>query len=65
MNIFGRALTLAAPGNLGANDWVHVATCVVMDIPAIVSADAGFDDAPGIRRVDPLDEKSLRKLLDA
>ncbi len=63
--IFGRALTLAAPANLGANDRVHVATCVVMDIPVIVSADAGFDDAPGVRRVDPLDEKSLRKLLDA
>jgi predicted nucleic acid-binding protein len=62
--IFGRALALAAPGNVGANDRVHAATCLVMDIPVIVSADAGFDEVPGVRRVDPLDEESLRTLLD-
>ena len=62
--IFDRALALAATGNLGANDRVHVATCLVMDIPAIVSADTGFDDAPGLRRVDPLDKNGLRRLLD-
>ena len=62
--IFGRALALAAPGNLGANDRVHAATCLVMDIPVIVSADVGFDDVTGSRRrVDPLDEKNLGLLL--
>ena len=61
--IFGRALALAAPGNLGANDRVHAATCLVMDIPVIVTADVGFDDVTGIRRVDPLDLEKLGPLL--
>lgn len=62
-DIFGRALALEVPAHIGANDRVHAATCLVMDIPVILSADAGFDEIGGIRRVDPLDEKALEQLL--
>ncbi|MCL4289722.1 MAG: type II toxin-antitoxin system VapC family toxin [Thermoleophilia bacterium] len=61
---FDRALALPAPG-LGANDRLHVATCLEHEIGTIVSADAGFDGAPGLRRVDPLDLRGLRRLLGA
>jgi predicted nucleic acid-binding protein len=63
--IFGRALALVVPAHLDANDRVHAATCLVMDIPVLVSADAGFDEVRGIRRVDPLNEKALRRLLSS
>ena len=62
-DVFGTALALEVPAHVGANDRVHAATCLVMDIPLILSADAGFDDVRGIRRVDPLDEKALQRLL--
>ncbi len=61
---FGRALELDAP-QLGTNDRVHVATCLVHDIGVIVSADSGFDGVRGIRRVDPLDDRARRRLLAA
>ena len=60
--IFRRALDLDAP-RLGANDHVHVASCLVNDIDVIVSADRGFDGIRGIRRIDPLDERARRRLL--
>jgi predicted nucleic acid-binding protein len=62
--IFRRALGVDAP-LIGANDRVHVATCLVNDIDVIVSADRGFDGVKGIRRVDPLDERARRRLLSS
>jgi predicted nucleic acid-binding protein len=59
---FRLALSLDAR-SLGANDRLHVATCLVHSLDAIVSADAGLDEIRGIRRVDPLDARSLRRLL--
>lgn len=60
--IFLAALSLRAP-NLGANDRVHAATCLVNGISTIVSADSGFDGIKGLRRVDPLDERARKSLL--
>lgn len=62
--IFQRALRLDAP-SIGANDRVHVATCLLHEIEAIVSADRGFDDVKDIRRIDPLDDRARRRLLSA
>jgi predicted nucleic acid-binding protein len=56
------ALSLDA-SSLGANDRIHVATCMQNGIDMIVSADAGFDGVRGVRRVDPLDERALKRLL--
>jgi predicted nucleic acid-binding protein len=38
---------------LAARDLIHVATCLNEGISEIVSPDRGFDDVPGIRRLDP------------
>ncbi len=57
------ALGLDAPA-IGANDRIHVATCLAHGIEAIVSADSSFDAIDEIRRVDPLDRAALAKLLD-
>jgi uncharacterized protein len=62
-DVFGKALSLEAPPQLGANDRMHAATCLVTGIPAILTADVGFDDVRGLRRVDPLDERGLQRLL--
>jgi len=59
---FDRALGLEL-GRLGSNDRLHAATCLVNDIDVIVSADRGFDEVKGIRRVDPLDDRARRRLL--
>ena len=59
---FGHALASDAPG-VGTNDRLHVGTCAVHGIEAIVTADRGFDGVRGLRRVDPLDDAALRKLL--
>lgn len=40
------------PG-LDARDLIHVATCIHEGIPAIVSADRGFDQVAEVRRIDP------------
>lgn len=50
-------------GTLGANDRIHLATCLEHGIETIVSADSDFDRVRGIRRVDPLDRRALRRLL--
>jgi predicted nucleic acid-binding protein len=42
---------------------MHAATCLVTGIPAILTADVGFDDVRRLRRVDPLDERGLQRLL--
>ena len=60
--VFRLALSLDAQG-IGANDRVHVATCMAHGIDLIVSADSGFDRVRGVRRVDPLDTRACRKLL--
>jgi hypothetical protein len=59
-DVFGKALSLEAPLQLGANGRMHAATCLVAGIPAILTADVGFDDVRGLRRVDPLDERGLQ-----
>lgn len=61
--IVARALDLRAPG-LGANDRIHVATCLASGIPIIVSADAAFDGVSGLRRVDPGNERAVGRLLN-
>lgn len=56
------ALELDLAG-LGSNDRIHVAACQENGIETIVTADSGFDDTPGISRVDPLDARTVRTLL--
>jgi uncharacterized protein len=48
---------------LGTNDRILVATCHANGIDTILTADRGFDAAPGIRRVDPADLPEVRMLL--
>lgn len=60
--VVARALALGAE-TLGANDRIHVATCLENGIGTIVSADADFDAVRGLRRVDPLDRRALARLL--
>lgn len=52
-------------GRLEANDRVHLALCHEHDISRIVTADSDFDQVPGVKRVDPLDEPRLTRLLRA
>lgn len=59
---FHHALALDTP-RLGANDRLHVGTCLTQGIDTILSADAGFDDVPGIIRIDPLDDNARRRVL--
>ena len=61
---FRRALGLDAPA-LGANDRLHVATCVAHGIELVVTADRGFDSVAELRRIDPLDGPALAALLEA
>lgn len=61
---FRRALGLDAPA-LGANDRVHVATCLTHGIDLVVSADQGFDSVPEVHRIDPLDGPARTALLES
>jgi uncharacterized protein len=61
---FRFALRLDAP-RLGSNDRLHVGTCMTHQIEVVVSADAGFDAVPGIRRVEPLNARARRRLLSS
>jgi len=63
-DVVDAALRLRAAG-IGANDRIHVATCALNGIDVIVSADTGFDSVRGIRRIDPLDARALKRLLDS
>jgi predicted nucleic acid-binding protein len=55
---------LALPdARIGANDRVHLATCLTHGIQTILSADRAFDGIAQLRRVDPLNEKALAELL--
>lgn len=58
---FSRAMALKTD-MLGANDRIHWATCAQHAIPAILSADRGFDGAGSLRRIDPLDEVAIEAL---
>jgi predicted nucleic acid-binding protein len=60
--VVATAFSLKA-GKLGANDRIHLATCLVNGISTVLTADRGFDDVPGIRRVDPADLAEVRTLL--
>lgn len=61
--IVARALDLDAP-RLGANDRIHLATALASGIGTILSADADFDGVSLLRRIDPLDQPALARLLD-
>lgn len=61
--IFDRAMSLGSVDRLGANDRIHAATCLETGISIIVSADADFDDLPGLRRIDPLNRRAVRGLI--
>jgi predicted nucleic acid-binding protein len=63
-DIFRDALALAGT-RIGANDRVHVATCLANGIDTIVSADRCFDAVEQLRRIDPLDTPALEELLSA
>ena len=61
--IVARALALDHR-KLGANDRIHVATALANGIDAIVTADAAFDGVPGIRRIDPRNDRERLRLLE-
>jgi predicted nucleic acid-binding protein len=60
---FRRALGLDAPA-LGANNRLHVATCLTHEIDLVLSADQGFDSVSEVRRIDPLDGPAVASLLE-
>ncbi len=59
---FAHALVIDSP-QLGTNDRVHAGTCLAHGIATIVTADRGFDDARGLKRIDPLNARAVRRLL--
>jgi predicted nucleic acid-binding protein len=56
------ALSLQGSG-VGSNDRLHAGTCAAHGITTICTADAAFDTVPRLRRVDPLDQQAVRRLL--
>lgn len=48
---------------LGPNDRLHLGTCRTEGIGVVLSADRAFDQAPGIKRIDPLDPEAVDRLL--
>lgn len=66
VSVTDEAFTLAMSvhaGSLGANDRVHVGTCLAHEIGTIVTADQGFDTTRVVRRVDPADAAAVRRLI--
>jgi len=59
---FGLALSVGAK-DLGPADRLHAGTCLAHRIDVIVSADSAFSGVRGLRRVDPLDARTLRRVL--
>ncbi len=59
---FRRALSLE-DGPLGANDRLHVGTCLTHGMGVVLTADREFEGLPGVRRVDPLDDRERSRLL--
>jgi predicted nucleic acid-binding protein len=57
---------LAVGGSaLGPNDKLHLGTCRTEGIKVVLSADRAFDQAAGIKRVDPLDPAAVERLLSS
>jgi predicted nucleic acid-binding protein len=48
---------------LDPNDRLHLGTCRSEGIEAVLTADRAFDAAPGVERIDPLDEGAVERLL--
>jgi len=63
--IVERALALDLPRSIGSNDRIHAATCLENRIRTILSGDKDFDHVRGLRRVDPLDDRAVKRLLRA
>jgi predicted nucleic acid-binding protein len=61
-DIFRDALALSDT-RIGADDRVHVATCLANGITTILSADRAFDTVEQLRRIDPLDAPAVAELL--
>jgi len=59
---FGMALDVDVT-RLGANDRLHVGTCMAHGIDIVLTADTGFDEVPGLTRIDPLDAVAVQGLL--
>jgi predicted nucleic acid-binding protein len=59
-----QALTFGGSA-LGPNDKLHLGTCRTEGIKVVLSADRAFDQAPGIKRVDPLDPGAVKRLLSS
>jgi predicted nucleic acid-binding protein len=58
------ALSLDAH-QLGANNRIHLATCLQNGIDTIVTADAAFDRVRELRRIDPSNRRAVAALLRA
>lgn len=52
----------AAQPSLEVRDAIHAAVAERLGLDVILTTDAGFDDLPGLRRVDPRDEGRMREL---
>jgi predicted nucleic acid-binding protein len=59
-----QALTFGG-SSLGPNDKLHLGTCRIEGIKVVLSADRAFDQATGIKRVDPLDPAAVEQLLSS
>jgi len=55
---FRIALSLDA-AQLGANDRLHVGTCLAHGIDVVATADRDFDEVTAITRIDPLDPAAV------
>ena len=58
----GREAAECPPMPWPANDRIHIATCLVHGVGAILSADRAFDGQSRVRRLDPLDEGTISAL---
>lgn len=58
----GALAITADPELLGANDRLHVGSCLEHGIRAVVSADRGFDSVSEIERIDPLEGDLIERL---
>jgi len=54
-SVLDEALRLVDTTHLRGRDAVHTATALVHGIGEIISTDTGFDDVPGLTRIDPAD----------
>lgn len=54
-DVVDRMIELVETSGLRGRDAVHAATALLGGFDSILSADADFDDAPGLTRADPTD----------